>query len=250
MPSITAGFTGDEVVARVVQYIGNSSSTFQSFVQQSVPLAIFRFCKMHDWSFLQKTGLSLTVSLGVAEYELSVANLTGFRMATGDVAIIRDETNNTILRKVDLAEIRRFDADNNDGSASEFPLAWAAVNDTTIRIWPPSVQAGSLKIDGKITPNVPLTTSMTAALSDSASGGIPYKFQESLIEYVIAIALDRENDDRAPLKMQAAQALIRADILDDMASLGDALNPRIKSMQEINADGLSTRLVPGFNYGD
>lgn len=249
MPSITAGFTGNEVVARVVQYIGNSSSTFQSFVQESVPLAIFRFCKMHDWSFLHKSGLSLQLSLGVAEYDLTVANI-GFNMDASEVEIVRDETNNTVLRKIDLQQIRRFDADNNDGSATELPLAWAAVSNNRIRIWPPSVQAVVLKIDGKITPNVPLTTSMTAFLSDSASGSIPYKFQEGLIEYIIAIALDRENDDRAPGKMQAAQALIRADILADMASLGETDNPRIKSLQEANIDGLSTRLVPGFNYGD
>ena len=71
---------------------------------------------------------------------------------------------------------------------------------------------------------------MTSAVS------IPYKYQESLIEYVIALALDRENDDRAPIKKQEAMSLIRSDILDDMRNLGDVENPRIRSLMEVRFD--------------
>lgn len=103
----------------------------------------------------------------------------------------------------------------------------------------------SLKIDGKITPTVPDPDSMTSALP------IPYKYQESLIEYVIALALDRENDDRAPVKKQEAMALIRSDILDDMRNLGEVENPRIKSLFESRFDGISgNNDVPGFNAWD
>lgn len=240
----TTGYTGNDVVSRVVNYVGNTSSTFRDYVRQAVPLAIFRFCKMHDWSFLRKTGLSLTTVTGQAEYDLSVANI-GFLMAASDVEVIRDEANNVVLKRVDLSQIRRLDADNNDGSTNDTPSLWALVSDNTIRIWPGTVKVLSLKIDGKITPTVPDPDSMTSALP------IPYKYQESLIEYVIALALDRENDDRAPVKKQEAMALIRSDILDDMRNLGEVENPRIKSLFESRFDGISgNNDVPGFNAWD
>ena len=240
----TTGYTGDDIVSRVVNYVGNTSSGFRDYVRQTVPLAIFRFCKMHDWSFLRKTGLSLTTVTGQAEYDLSVANI-GFLMAATDIETIRAEADNVILKRIDLNQIRRFDADNNDGSTNDTPSHWAIVGDNTIRIWPPTVKAMSLKIDGKITPTVPDPDSMTSAVP------IPYKYQESLIEYVIALSLDRENDDRAPVKKQEAMALIRADILDDMRNLGDAENPRIRSLMEARFDGVSgNNYVPGFNVWD
>lgn len=240
----TTGYTGNDIVTRVTNYVGNTSSSFRDYVRQTVPLAIFRFCKMHDWSFLRKSGLTLTTVTGQADYDLSVANI-GFLMAASDVETIRAEADDLVLKRVDLNQIRRFDAKNDDGSTNDTPSHWAVVGDNTIKIFPPTVKAMSLKIDGKITPTVPDPDSMTSAVP------IPYKYQESLIEYVIALALDRENDDRAPMKKQEAMALIRADILDDMRNLGDVENPRIKSMLEARFDGLSgNNDVPGFNAWD
>ena len=46
-------------------------------------------------------------------------------------------------------------------------------------------------------------------------------------------------------------ALIRADILDDMRNLGDAENPRIRSLMEARFDGVNgNNDVPGFNVWD
>ena len=240
----TTGYTGNDIVSRVTNYVGNTSSSFRDYVRQTVPLAIFRFCKMHDWSFLRKTGLTLNTVTGQAEYDLSVANI-GFLMASTDVEIIRAEVDGIVMKRVDLGQIRRFDAENADGSSNDSPSYWAIVGDNTIRIWPPTVKAMALKIDGKITPTVPDPDTMTSAVP------IPYKYQESLIEYVIALALDRENDDRAPIKKQEAMALIRADILDDMRNLGDTENPRIKSLMEARFDGINgNNDVPGFNVWD
>lgn len=223
MPNTSTGFTYSEIKDRVVNFVGNSSQEFQEYVEQSIPLAEFRFCKMHDWSFLRKTGLTLATSTGQAEYDLSVANI-GFLMAATDVETIRAESSNVVLKKLDLNQLRRIDADNDDGSAIDTPTYWSVVGDNTIRIWPPTVKELDLKIDGKITPS-------TESLS------IPYKYQESFIEYVIAMALDRENDDRAPAKKQEAMTLVRQDILDDMRNLGDIENPRIKSLMEARFDG-------------
>lgn len=251
MPDPTQGYTSAEVVDRVVNYVGNTSAHFKEFVQQAVPLAIFRFCKMHDWSFLKKTGLTLNTVTGQAEYDLTVANL-GHLMAATDVEIIRAEADSVVLRRLDLNQLRRYDPGNDDGSSNDTPIYWAPAGDNRIRIWPPTVKTMALKLDGKITPSVPNPESsvdMNEFISSLSS--IPHKYQESLIEYVIALALDRENDDRAVGKKQEAMALIRSDILDDMRNLSEVENPRIKSLNESRFDGLSDNIVPGFDpYGD
>lgn len=225
MPNNISGFTYTEIKERVINYIGNTSEKFSTYVDQSIPMAEFRFCKMHDWSFLRKSGLTLSTVADQAEYDLSVINI-GFLMAATDVETIRAEADGVVLKRVDLNQIRRLDAKNDDGSENDTPSYWAVAGDNTIRIWPPSVKVMDLKIDGKITPTFDTTI-------------IPYKYQESFIEYVIALALDRENDDRAAGKKQEAMALIRTDILDDMRNLGETENPRIKSMLEIKFDSFS-----------
>jgi hypothetical protein len=53
MPNDVTGFTGDEIVEFVKNFIGNQSSEFQSFIEQLLPLAEHRYCKAHDWSFLR-----------------------------------------------------------------------------------------------------------------------------------------------------------------------------------------------------
>ncbi len=228
MPNSTSGFTGNEIVSRIQSYIGNTSASFQTYMQQTLPLAEFRFCKMHDWRFLKKTGLSLTITAGTSEYDLSVANV-GFYIAASDVESIFDETNGVYLKKVDLNQLRRLDPATDQGSATEGPRYWAEVGDNRIRIWPPEHESGTLKIDGKITP---------AAFDNLANPPtIPYRYQESFIEYVTAMALDRENDDRAQAKKSEAIQLIKADIQDDMYNSGGNDEPRIRSQFEKQGDG-------------
>lgn len=229
MPNSTSGFTGNEIASRVQSFVGNYSSSFLTYVQQTLPLAEFRFCKMHDWKFLKRTGLSLAITNGTAEYDLSVATI-GFYMAASDVESIYDETNGIYLKKVDLNQIRRLDPQTDDGSSTDNPVLWAEVRDNRIRIWPPSIETGTLKIDGKVTP---------VALDNLANfPTIPYRYQESFIDYVIAMALERENDERAPGKKAEAMQLIRADIQDDMYNSGGNDEPRIKSMFEKRQDGI------------
>lgn len=243
MPNVTQGFLYSEIVTRVKTYIGNESAGFQTYVEQTLPLAEFRFCKMHDWGFLRKTGLVLTTQLSTAEYTLEPATI-GYHMAATDVETIRAEVDGVVLKRMDLNQIRRFDVENDDGSAQDTPMFWAPASDNKIRLWPPSTKAMTLQIDGKITPVPPSVLSAEYPT-------IPYKFQESFIEYVIAMALDRENDDRAQAKKQEALALIREDIKADLANLSDVENPRIKSLLEARFDGLSDSLdVPGFGPGE
>jgi len=231
MPNSTSGFTGNEIVSRVQSYIGNYSQSFLTYLQQTLPIAEFRFCKMHDWRFLHKTNLSLAITNGTAEYDLSIANI-GFYMAASDIENLFHPDSGIYLKKTDLNQIRRLDPQNDDGSSTEKPSLWAEVGDNRIVIWPPNVETGTLKLDGKITP-VPLDN-----LANFPT--VPYRYQESFIEYMIAMALDRENDDRAPAKKAEAMELIRRDIQDDMANTGGNDEPRIRSPFEKQADGIGS----------
>jgi len=232
MPSLTQGFSTAEIVERVVKYVGNTSVDFENYINNSLSLAEFRFCKLHDWRFLRKVGLELPVTSGTAEYELSPSTI-GFYMSAEDVESIFDETNGVYLKKVQLNQIRRLDPETDDGSATDSAALWAPIGDNKIRLWPPMFESGTLKIDGKITPP------MITAVSNSIFPTIIPRYQESFIEYVIAMALDRENDDRAQLKKAEALALIRADIQDDLRGAANGSEDRIRHMNEARGDGAS-----------
>jgi hypothetical protein len=239
MPNSVSGFSGNEIVSRVQSFIGNYSQSFLTYLQQTIPLAEYRFCKMHDWNFLKKTGLSLNVTNGTAEYELSTATV-GYYVAASDIESIYDEEAGIYLKKVDLNQIRRLDPKTADGSTTENATLWAEVGDNKVRFWPPSFKTGTLKIDGKITPT-PLDNLSTFPT-------VPYRYQESLIEYITGMALDRENDDRATAKKLEARELIKADIADDKANSGGNDEPRIRSMMEKRNDGIGA--TNPFRFSD
>lgn len=216
------GFSYADIKNHVITYIGNNSTEFADYVDDLILMAEHRYFKMHDWSFTYKTNLSLAVNSSQNEYELSPATL-GYFMAATDVENVRAQEDNVYLLKLDLAQLRRLDASMQYGSADMPPIYWATAGDNKIHLWPSKLKTGVLRLDGKITPSLDLT----------GSPAIPMRYQEAFIEYVKALALDRENDDRAGVKKAEALALIRQDIQDDMRQLGDAENPRIKSLNEI-----------------
>lgn len=228
MPTDPAGLTGTEIVARVIRYIGNTTTEFKTYVEESLPLAEYRFCKAHDWQFLHKVNLTLAITNGTSEYDLSVATI-GHYMAAEDVENIFDQTNGIYLKRVDLQDIRRLDPKQDDGNADEKPSMWAPVGDNKILLWPPNFATGTLKIDGKISP--------PAVFNLASTPTIPFRYQESFIEYLTAMALDREDEEKATLKKQEAMALIKEDIKDDRRQLSNTANPRIRSLREARNDG-------------
>lgn len=225
------GFTYGQIVNHVANYVGNDSDEFKSYVQELITMAELRYFKMHDWSFLHKNNLPLQLVEGVNEYALDSSTI-GFFMAAADVESIRCVESNRYLRKMDLTELRRMDPDSESGGNQSYPKAWATAGDNRIFVWPVTTKLVELKVDGKITPV--LESPDASNLDFNANGPeIPLRYQEAFIEYVKAQALDRENDDRAPLKKQEALLLMRQDISADMQNLGDAENPRIRSMFEL-----------------
>jgi len=241
MPSATQGFSTLEIVNRVINYIGNNTMDFQTYINESLPLAELRFCKLHDWSFLRKTGLSLTIPNGTAEYTLDSTTI-GHYMSAEDVETIFHEASGVILKRVDLNQIRRLDPETNDGSTQDDPLYWAPAGDNRIRIWPPRFASGTLKIDGKITP--PVITTVGGNIFPTI---IP-RYQESFIEYVLAMALDHENDDRASSRKSEALTLIRTDIQDDLRGLSQVENARIRSLREATVDGTGESLDTYYRW--
>lgn len=237
MPSDTYGFTGTEILSHLVSYTGNNSSDFQDYMAQILPLAEFRFCKMHDWKFLTKRNRSLSVTQGTTEYALSTSTI-GFYMAAEDVAQIYDPTANRFLKQTTLDEIRRMDPNSDDGLATDGPTHWAPVGDNEVIFYPPVFGSRTLKVDGKITPGA------LSSLTNYPT--IPYRYQDTFLELLRAFALDRENDDRATAKKQEAAGLLRADIQADVGAGGTDL-PRMRHAEEARADGSSTDLTSLYN---
>lgn len=235
MPSSTSGFTGDEIITYVKGFIGNQSSEFQTFLTSLLPLAEFRYCKMHDWNFLQKRNLSLTVASGTEEYTLNTAAI-GFEMPAAQVKSVYCPASGIYLKKVGLDEIRRMDPDQNDGNSAAHLTHWAESGDNKIVVYPPTFADTTLKIDGEITPSALLTTSNYPT--------IPFRYQDAFIQTVLATALGKENDDRANAFKQEAIALMRADIATDLAQRASGGDPRIKSQAEQRLDGVSGNTDP------
>lgn len=71
---------------------------------------------------------------------------------------------------------------------------------------------------------------------------LPYRYQNSFIEWLKGIALDRESDTRAGAQLGKADSLIDQDIEDDLTNLGDTILPRIKATWEQYFDGASNNL--------
>lgn len=233
MPDATLGFTGTEIVTRVQRFVGNDSADFTSFVENTLAMAEFRFCKAHDWKFLHKSGLTLNITNGTSQYDLSIATI-GYYMACENVDTIYSPDGSIVLAKREEKDVRRADPETDDGNSDIYPQVWFPVGDNKIEVWPPDFKTSTLKLDGMVTPGSLVTMANYPT--------IPFRYQESFIEYVIAIALDRENDDRASGKKAEAMALIKEDIKDDMRELGGVTTPRIKSMFEARYDGRGTNL--------
>lgn len=236
MPSSTSGFSGTEILNHVINYVGNTSSDFSTYVTNLIPMAEYRYCKMHDWKFLQQNNLSLTVVSNTNQYTLDSAAI-GHYMQADDVKSIYSVANGIYLQKTTLEELRRMDVKQDDGTSASKLMLWAPAGDNRIVVHPKVFSDTTLRIDGKVTPS--------ALLSLSSYPTIPFRYQEGFIKYVMAQALERENDTRADIIKQEAMMLIRQDIQDDMAGNGSSADaPRIKHWWEAGLDGVGGDLEP------
>lgn len=236
------GYDGTEIINRTVAFVGNKTEEFRDYVAKSLPFAIQRYAKMHDWSFLYKYNLELTITEGTSEYVLNVANI-GFKMSTDNVSKIYSETLSQQVTKRDITRLRDDRSHyNSAGAAANGPRFWAEIGDSRILLSPVLFETGTVQVDGKID-----TTAFETALAtwnvtsapdafDGVYPEIPFKYQEAFIEYVISLALDREIDDRASQKKSLADALIRRDISDDTRRAGDELSLRFHGMKEYGGE--------------
>lgn len=233
-----SGFSYEDIIKHVVNYVGNTSPEFETYVRDLVIMAEHRYLKMHDWTFTFKTGMRLEINSVDDEYSLDYDTI-GYFVNAADVENVRSETR--YLLKVDLNELRRLDSGVYDQRTNVEPRYWSVIGENKIYLWPPNRKPQQLIIDGKISPTT-LINENTQQLVGNPT--IPMMYQEGFIEYIKALALDRENDDRAQSKKVEAMQLIRLDIQDDMRNLGDGANPRIKSIFELPGETLSPEIVP------
>lgn len=230
----TYGFTAKQIITRIQNYAGSSSTEFDEYVLNSINTAQFSFAKKHAWNYLFRTNIPLTLVNGTAEYELNIAN-TGFNIESGGIRSIFDPNNSRYLKKISHADMRRLDPNSNDDGV---PTSWAIAGDQKIVFYPPNLEATALLIDAQVQPT-PVTNfeSEDPIAFPGARLDIPYKYQESFYVLMLAMVLDREDDDRANRKFDEARRLIREDIDNDMTALGDTEDPRIKHHYEAAADG-------------
>lgn len=238
MPSSTNGFSGQEVITFVQNWVGNQSAEFQGFLAAILPLAEMRFCKLYDWSFLHKTNLTLGVTSGTDTYSLNTSSV-GYYVPSADIQQIWSVVNKIPFRKMTEQELRRLDPGESAGDASSKLVAWAPIDDNSIMFYPPNFSDTTVVISGKITP-APL-------LNLTNYPTIPYRYQESFLNYMISLALMRQNDDRFQIQKAETQAMIKSDIASDVGSSDDVLTPRIRSVNEQRFDGVSANLEALYN---
>jgi hypothetical protein len=127
-----------------------------------------------------------------------------------------------------------MDPETDDGNTGSGITHWAPASDNSIVVYPAIFNDTTLKVDGKAQPTP------YSSLSEYLT--IPYRRQDSFLHYLLALALDRENDDRAPRVKREAMELIRQDIQDDMSKLGSTTEPRLRHYNEQRFDGISSNL--------
>lgn len=232
------GFDGTEIVDRIVNFMGEYDDRTKVFVVKTLPFAIQRYCKLHDWSFLFKYNLELVITQGTSEYELDVDGI-GFKMSCDNVSSIYSPTGKKVLVKRDITRLREDSSFyNSAGPAATNPDYWAEIGDSRILLGPEKFATGTLRIDGKID-----TTALETAVAaydivsapdelDEVFPEIPFKYQEGFIEYALAMCLDRGNDERASSKKAEAKALVELDIQDDLRRAGDIMDLRFHSLKE------------------
>jgi hypothetical protein len=153
VPNVNLGYSASEVIQMLKDYTGNQSDDFESYISNEIAFSEFQYCKGHDWSFLYKLNLPLTVASGTTEYDLNTTT-TGYYIAATDVINIYDTANNCLLRKTTVDDIRRRDPNNDDGTTNGGIKLWAPAGDNRIVVWPKQFSTTTLRIDAKITPFV------------------------------------------------------------------------------------------------
>lgn len=229
MPNINSGYSAAEVIQLLKDYIGNQSDNFESYISNEIAFSEFQYCKGHDWSFLYKTNLSLTVASGTNEYDLNTTTL-GYYIAASDVISIWDATNNCLLKKTTTDDIRRRDPNDANGTTNAGIKLWAPAGDNRILVWPKLYNTTTLKVDGKITPFVFPTL---------AVGGITYT--GTAPDYGITVTHADPNTADAALTVSVTGSAILVSLATD--GDGDISSTEAQIVAAVNASSAASALV-------
>ena len=212
------GYTVQDIIDLVCNYVGRDEVKFKDYLKSIIPLAEARIISLHDWSYMYDTGLKLNIQADTNTYFTTALTNRFNQPKNMEVENISLIYHDVPMKKVLLNDIRNHEV------AKGKPSMWAPLTSREIIIYPTPKENMTLFIDGKIN-LIPLTTVTSYPT-------IPYKYQESFIAYIIALALERDNDDRARAKKQEAFALIQSDMRKDAEVLSRTSELRIKHWTE------------------
>lgn len=117
--------TQGDMIDRIVTILGDTSTAFRTYLQESVPHVLHSLYDYHDWNFKHKTDTFNSVS-GTEEYDLSTP--TPDLRSSEDIELLYDKTNGVTLKKVDLKDIRRTYPKEDTSGTPQFYAPWGATS--------------------------------------------------------------------------------------------------------------------------
>ena len=191
------GFSGTEIVQRVIDYVGDTSSTFENYMLDSLNLAQFKFCKAHDWDFLQRSDLLLACDGTGGPNNFDLASITdpvsgnAVTIPTSSISMIHTVYPGVVLRKISIQDLRRFDPQETNGTIVDTPTMWCPVSEKRFKIWPDNFDGGasvSFKgaLAGQSLPLLTATSSLSPTVNISvveAQGGGSGKNERQVIKF-------------------------------------------------------------------
>lgn len=221
--------TPTQMITRVQNILGNTSSAFTTHLQQSFKYVLEDLWESHDWNFKHKIE-NFNTAAGTELYDVaSVASVTDLK-STQDIEILYDTTNKRVLNKVDYQEIRRnYPGEDQSGQ----PLVYAPwTTQTSIYLSPKPDAIYTIKLAYIAKATLPSTFSEDI----ETSLGLP-SYLHSLLEKMLLVeAMLYYDDNRAEaLQERIEQRLLPKAIQKDMAHFNS--NERIKLWEEVLRQG-------------
>lgn len=217
--------TATEMITRVKNILGNTTTKFTTHLQQSFKYVLDELWNMHDWNFRHKTGSFPTVA-GTESYNITTAASITNLQSSNDIEIMYDSTNKRVLTKVDYQEIRRTYPGEDQSDQPMVYAPWTTVD--TVYLGP--------KPDGIYTIKFAYISSATMPSTFSedieTSLGVP-RYLHTLLEKMLLVeAMLYYDDGRAAALQQLIDTryLPRA-IETDMRHTNS--NERIKLWEEM-----------------
>lgn len=212
MPTSSAGYTRDELIANVLGIIGNNNIGLQSYLVNQISALQNEFYQLHDWSFAhnspRSTPVTFSTVVGQRAYDLFTL---GQNIVASNIAslICISPNSGQSLMKTTLEDVRVSDP---AGIVVGQPTFWFPVTMQIIELWPVPNIVLQYVVEGK---------AESTFISDVSNTNlsIPYRYQGVFQQYVLIHAMQYERDPRYTSEFQIFQAKLNTAIREDMRNL-------------------------------